>query len=311
MKGAFMRSAWVLVFGFFTAIGFSAHAETPVFWNGLKPSSPQVTFVQELLSTVMEPLAFDESINFQPGLNLYNEAAQLKDLYGTHGSQLCAPIAITHGFTYLRYAAGFTSLMPVADIDHDGTADSYRDKIRYFFQTCGTDRETGTYYQASVNCMKAYVQGSGYKPYVYMVGAHSVEAPPGVALPIMKHVLNVDDIRAYVGHRLMVVMGVGWYQYNAADRTYTRQGGHIFNVYGYDYSQAWGAQRVSLKVVNSWVDYTGRTRETMFDTVEMTKLPQDGTTYPAEAGYELRGNGFGFQQRAFVEDIFVALPQAP
>ncbi|MBC7420252.1 MAG: hypothetical protein H7328_05940 [Bdellovibrio sp.] len=251
---------------------------------------------------------FDEAINFQPGLNLY-PVAQLKDLFGTNGSELCAPIAMTHGFTYLRYAAGFKQLAPVLDLDNDGVSDSYQDKIRYFFQTCQTDKQGGTRYSMALACMKAYIQTSGYKPYSYMVGPHSVEAQPGLPLQTTQHVLNITDFRTYVGNKLMVVMGLGWYEFNSVSNTYSRVGGHFVNIYGYDYNHAWGEQQMILKVVNSWIDYSGRAPASMFDNVAMTHVPSDGTTYPSEVAFELKGVGFQFSQRAFVEDLFVALPQ--
>jgi hypothetical protein len=142
-----------------------------------------------------------------------------------------------------------------------------------------------------------------------MVGAHAATSPPGVPLPTMKHTVNIQDIRTYVGHRLMVVAGIGWYEFNAPTNSYTRVGGHFVDFYGYDYSLAWGDSQMVLKVVNSWVDYTGRDRTLMFDDVQLTKVPADGTRYPAEIAYELKGQGFNFPQRAFLEDLFVALPQ--
>jgi len=289
-----------------------AFAQAPEFWNKKGENfylSPSKLFgLKEFSWTSLEQ--FDESLNFQPQLNLYNEASQLSDLFGTRGSQLCAPVSLTHGFTYLRYPLGFSKLLPVGDLDNDGHSDSYRDKMRYFFNTCNTDKEIGTYYSQAIRCMKDYVQASGYKPYVYMIGPHSPEAPEGYPIETNRHVLSVNDLRAYVGNRLMVVMGIGWYTYNAATGVYTREGGHFFNVYGYDYNQAWDQERIVLKVVNSWSNYSDRHPSEYFDNVTMTKLPNDGTTYPQETAYELRGPGFDFTQRAFVEDIFVALPLA-
>ncbi len=255
--------------------------------------------------------AFDESINFQPGLNLFNEASQLTDLIGPRGSELCAPISITHGMTYLKYSVGFSSLATVPDMDHDGVADTYRDKIRYFFATCKSDINNGTHYHEAEACMRQYIEQSGYKSYVYIVGPHAIDAPPGVALPTMQHTLTVQDVRTYVGHRLMVLMGVGWYNYNATTNTYTRIGGHYFNVYGYDYNNAWGEQQLTLKVVNSLVNYSGRDAGSMFDSVQMTAVPHDGTMYPTETAFAITGDGFNFQQKSLVEDIFVALPLAP
>jgi hypothetical protein len=314
-----MRSVFaaILIFANFiavnSALGFtssSSFASAPEFWNEVpSKSEPFLEFIQKSTSHFDAQASFDESINFQPGLNLYNEAAQLTDLFGAQGSELCAPIAITHGFTYLKYIAGFGQLATVPDIDHDGTADSYRDKIRYFFGTCQTDRNDGTHYQQAIDCMKQYVVASGYNPYVYMVGAHANTSPPGVPLQTMQHVANVTDVRTYVGNRLMVLMGVGWYSFDAATQSWTRQGGHFFNVYGYDYTNALGEAQINLKVVNSWIDYSNRPAAQMFDTVTMTRIqPQAGVTYPAEVAYVLDGPGFQFAQKAFVEDLFVALP---
>lgn len=265
-----------------------------------------------LMFTFQAPAqAFDESINFQPGLNLFNEAAQLTDLISLHGSQLCAPISITHGMTYLKYSVGFKSLSPIADMDGDGQSDTYRDKILYFFKTCQTDVNGGTHYHEAQECMRAYVAQSGYKPYVYIVGPHAINAPAGQPLQSMQHRLTIQDVRTYVSHRLMVLMGVGWYNYDPVTKSYSRIGGHFFNVYGYDYSAAWGEQHITIKAVNSLVNYSGRAPANMFDSLEMTAVPNDGTIYPRETAFVLTGEGFHFQQKTLVEDIFVVLPQVP
>lgn len=46
----------------------------------------------------------------------------------------------------------------------------------------------------------------------------------------------------------------------------------------------------------------------MFDTITMKKVAPNENQIPAEIAYELSGTGFEFTQKAFVEDIFVALP---
>src|ERR1044072_4232212 len=100
---------------------------------------------------------FDESVNFQPGLNLYPEAAQLTDLIGTKGSQLCAPNSFTHLSYYLRAAhPSHFQLAAVPDMDNDGTADTFKDQIRSFFNFCSTDREDGTLYQTGLECVRTY-----------------------------------------------------------------------------------------------------------------------------------------------------------
>ena len=252
--------------------------------------------------------AFDESVNYQPSLNLWNDAAQLTDLYGTHGSQLCAPIAMAHGMHYLRDVVGFASLLPVGDLDRDGVNDSYKDRIRYFFAACGTDREIGTHYHEAQACMSSYVQQAGYKPWVYIVGPHAINAPVGTPLSTMQHTLTINDVRNYVKQKLMVLMGVGWYNYNPTTKTYTRIGGHFFNVYGYDYNLAAGETQIQLQAVNSLQNYAG---QLPYDTLQMTAVPADGTTYPSDARFVITGPGFNFVQKTLVEDIFVVWPLAP
>lgn len=295
-------------------LSFETYAATgaPQFWN--RPITQSLYWkdinVQIFTGTENLTTTFDESINFQPGLNLYQVAGQLTDLYGTKGSQLCAPIAVTHGFTYLKYPAQYNQLAAIPDMDNDGNADTYYDKIRYFFEKCNTDKEEGTRYRQATSCIKNYISDSGYNAYAYMIGPHTIEAPPGVPLETIQKVLSVHDIRSYVGHRLMVIMGIGWYMHDAATNSWVRQGGHFFNIYGYEYSNAWGDNQINLNVVNNWVDYSAREPKDMFDSISMTKLPDDGTNYPQETAYQLSGNGFDFTQKALVEDIFVALPIA-
>jgi hypothetical protein len=262
-----------------------------------------------LLLTSASAYSFDESVNFQPGVNLYYDASSLTDLISAHGTQLCVPISITHGMTYLKYDAGFSSLAPIPDIDNDGQADTYKDKIRYFFKTCQTDINGGTHYHEAQACMQSYIQQSGYKAWSYIVGPHAINAPAGSPLNSFQHNVRIEDVRAYVGHGLIVLMGVGWYQFNAVSNSYTRIGGHFFNVYGYDYMKAWGESHMTLKVVNSLVNYGDRDRTQMFDSVEMTAVPNDGTHYPTETPFEITGPGFNFTQKTLVEDIFVVQPQ--
>ena len=156
----------------------TSHA-APQFWNTLNEG--------QTLQTIATQETYDESINFQPGLNLYNESAQLTDLFGTKGSQLCAPNSITHAVTFLKYARNpaFPKLMTAPDMDNDGSADTYKDKIRYFFQNCQTDREVGTYYHQAITCMKDYVAESGYTSFTFMIGPHAKDAPIGYQIPVM------------------------------------------------------------------------------------------------------------------------------
>ncbi len=276
----------------------------PQFWNRLDGTDQNESHRETDVGG-----RFEEGLNFHPGINLYDIAGGLTDLFGSNGSQLCAPVAITHGFAYLKSLAAYTGLNAVPDLDSDGRTDTYADRIRYFFDICNTNREEGTRYHAAIGCMRRYIENSGYPSYAYIFGPHSPEAPPGEPIESTRHVLSVDDIRAAVGNQLMVLMGVGWFRYDAASQTYVREGGHFFNLYGYDYNAGWGQERIRLKTVNSWSSYAGRAPEDSFDNVEMTRLPQDGTGYPAETAYELSGPGFNFDShRALVEDIFVALP---
>ncbi|MFL5784562.1 MAG: hypothetical protein ACJ76H_08145 [Bacteriovoracaceae bacterium] len=271
-------------------ISFSATA-APEFWN---TNAEGKTRANKLVEN------YDESVNYQPGLDLYSEAGALTDLYGAHGSQLCAPNALTHMFYYLKYAhePKFSNLMSAPDMDNDGTANTFRDQIRYFFNLCSTDRETGTLYQTALECMKTYVVNSGYTPWAWMIGAHSQDGNN------TQTTVSPDVLRYYLANKIGVVMMIGWYKPNA-NGGHDRTGGHFFNVYGYDYSAAWGSETIVLKVVNSWVNYAGRDRSQMFDNITMKKL----TTGIDHVEYELSGPGLEFDgYKALVDDILVVLP---
>ncbi len=276
----------------------------PQFWN---------TDAEGIVSESKTLEVFDESINFQPGLNLYNEAAELTDLFGTKGSQLCAPNSITHAVTFLRYARNpnFPNLMSVPDMDQDGTADTYKDKIRYFFKVCNTDREVGTYYSQAIACMKNYVAQSGYTSFSFMIGPHSQEAPTGYRIEDVRRTVAISDLRYYLANQVPVIMGIGWYTFNSTTQKYERNGGHFFNLYGYDYNAVFGENKMILKVVNSWINYTGRERINMFDDVVMTRVTGLPTYYPDQVVFELEGPGFTFNQtKALVEDLFIMFPVA-
>lgn len=277
----------------------SSAFSSPTFWN---------TPFEGRSEAPVEGAAFDESYNFQPGLNLYNDAAQLTDLFGTKGSQLCAPNAITHALYYLKYTRqpNFPMLMIIPDMDKDGVQDSFKDRIRYFFHTCETDREVGTRYSIASDCMRKFVADSGYGSFSFMVGPHARYAPEGSTMEQMRSPIIVDHIRYYISNQAAVIMAIGWYKFNPATNAYERDGGHFFNVYGYDYNKAWGQSQVTLKVVNSWVNYTGRQAQDMYDNISMTKVNE---TFPEGHSYELSGNGFTFYgMRAMVEDLFIMYP---
>jgi hypothetical protein len=300
------RFALVVLSAFaWTALSASA---APKFWNGLDPDDVSARASRTFETDVPASAVHDESTHYAPGIDLYAVGATLTDLYGRNGNQLCGPMAITNGMNYLKQSAGFAKLATVGDLDGDGTANSYADQIRYFFAACGTDPNDGTRYQQLEGCMRAYVEASGYNAFVYMIGPHAVHAPAGTSLETMRAALTVDSLRYYVSNRVMLVIGLGWYDYQAATNTYTRTGGHFVDVYGYDYDREWGADRIQLDIVNNWVDYRDRARDQVFDSVRMSRLPDDGTIYPDTTRFELKGTGFEFASRAFVEDIFVVYP---
>lgn len=294
-----MRICFLLSLVFFGAVSNSYSA--PQFWN----SEVEPTYTSEL--KLFE--VYDESVNFQPGLNLYPEAGTLTDLFGTKGSQLCAPVAITHAFNFLKNSRqpNFPQLASVPDLDQDGTSDSYRDQIRHFFNICGTDREEGTRYQETIGCMKSFIENSGYNSWAYIIGPHARYASPGNDLSAFQRAIAIDHIRYYVGSQAAVIMGVGWYVFNSTTQMWERSGGHFFNIYGYDFNASWANEKVVLKAVNSWIDYTGRDQASMYDDVVMTHVT--GAQYPSQIEFELSGPGFTFNgYKALAEDIFVMLP---
>jgi hypothetical protein len=276
---------------FFVALFLSLSAfAAPQFWNS--PLEGQYSVQKSFQS-------FDESINFQPGLDLYSEAATLTDLFGTNGSQLCAPNALTHLTNFLKFerTSNFPNLNSVPDVDNDGTADTYRDQIRYFFNLCDTHRENGTFYQSALECMRTHIVSSGYTPWAYMVGAHSTDGTQTTVTP--------EVLRYYLANQVGVVMMVGWYKLNE-NNVWERTGGHFFNLYGYDYNVDWGAEKIILKSVNSWINYGGREPSRMFDNIVMAKFDSKVTFVE----YEVKGPGFDHTSyKALVDDILIILPQ--
>lgn len=264
-------------------------------------TNPHMKFIVLVLALTFQnsaAFAYDDAINFQPNLNLYGDASSLTDLIGTRGSQLCAPVSITHGFQYLRDTVGFKSL----------PGDPAKDRIRQLYAKCGTDKERGTRYHQTQSCLRESLKEAGYKPWVYIVGPHAINAPDGIALSSMRHPLTMIDVKNYVKQRLMVIMAVGWYDLDPGTKTYKRIGGHFFNVYGYNWNQEWADSKIELIAVNSLQPYANGAP---YDTVQMTELPDDGTLYPSETKFSITGPGFSFTQKTLVEDLFVVWPLAP
>jgi hypothetical protein len=263
------------------------------------------------LSCLVHADNFDSTVNFQPGLNLYPEVATLTDLFGPSGSELCAPVAITHAFNFLKWGRNpaFSHLATVPDLDQDGVANSYRDQVRYFFESCKTDRATGTGYFNALDCMGDFIRVSNYTSWNYMLGPDAQVAPPGYGMPDVKHAVAIPDLMYYVKNGAAVIMTAGWYKLNAATNKYERAGGHFFNVYGFDYMNAWGDTQLIIKTVNSLVDYSGRDRTQMFDNVSMVNVANDPQIPTDWTHYELTGAGLNFPgYKTLVEDILVMLP---
>ncbi|HYF55183.1 MAG TPA: hypothetical protein VEA41_13070 [Salinarimonas sp.] len=307
---------WISALALLLAFCGSGLAQPNGFWNDMgpgrlqfppppDPEDPDPRFSPSREGPV-------EDILFQPGINLYGDAGAgaLKDLSGSKGSQLCLPIALTHGFAYLRGSAGFPRLARYRDLDRDGAADTPRDGIRHFFQACKTDREVGTYYSEVAGCMRAYMAESGYRPWAYQISPWATEAPPAYHLASVRRVVDVDEVRHHVGARYLVVLAVGFYSFDASTKTFQREAGHFVNLYGYRHAQAWGAERIVLRIVNNWVDYGNRPPGRMYDEIAMERIrPRDGTTFPREAAYELTGPALSWSgYKTMVEGLFVALP---
>ena len=244
--------------------------------------------------------AASESFNFQPGINLFTESVALTDIMGSKGSQLCAPIAITHAFNFLKYkhSPAFSSL---------NLTGSYQSQIRSFYQKCGTDKNNGTQYPRALSCMRKFIEDSGYSAWVYMVGPDASIVPPGSSLSDIQRAVSIDDIRYYVSNSAAVIMTIGWYKLNPATRVFERESGHFINIYGYDHQEQDGQNHVTLKVVNSLVNYQGRAPSEMFDTLAMKRV--HGSGIPSGREFELTGNGVNYPgYKSLVEDILIAYP---
>ncbi|WP_409479696.1 hypothetical protein [Pseudobdellovibrio sp. HCB154] len=271
--------------------------------------SAQIVFAQ----FQMNQTQYDEGTFFAPAFNMSKIDYELTDLLADNGtSQLCAPMAITHAFEFLKNYRnpGFANLPAVADLDNDGIENTFKDRVRYFFQTCSTDRNEGTRYRQAIGCMDTFIKQSNYNSWAYMIGPHSINAPAGSPLDAVQHVLRLSEIKYYVAHQAAVLMGIGWYKFNPATQIWERTGGHFFNLYGYANMAGWGEDQADLFVVNSWIDYRSRPANEQFDTVKITSTGYlNQASMPAEVAYELAGEGFNFAEyKAFVEDIFVAFP---
>lgn len=260
-----------------------------------------------IASTALSARAREESVNFAPPIVLSGIEAQLRDLVGSAGSQLCAPIALAHGFQILKNLRARLNPGPAAipDLDGDGFPDTAKDRIRHFFTDCETDKRSGTRYHAVVACMQRYLNHSAT---ARMVGPHAADAARdarGLRSP-----LRLSDIREPLRKKALVLMGIGWYRRNPATGVYEREGGHFVNLYGYDYDRNSGDEMMTLIVVNSWVDYRNRAPERAYDRVQIRRIERGQRDFvPREIAYELTGEGFQFADiKAFAEDIFVALP---
>lgn len=255
---------------------------------------------------------FDDTVFFVPPFHLSGIDNELPDLLGKTQSNLCGPIALTHAFEYLkRYRQpNFPQLRQIADMDKDGEIDTFKDRVRYFYTTCKTDKDAGTRYSLLTQCTDDFIKLSPYRSWTYMIGPHARTAPPGNTVEDLQKALSVTSIKYFLKNQAAVIMGIGWFKFDPQSRKYVRTGGHFFNLYGYGYVNDWGANRLDLFVVNSWVNYSTRPAGKVFDHIILSSLAAyQPETLPSDVSFELQGTGFNFPDyKAFVEDIFVAYP---
>jgi hypothetical protein len=251
---------------------------------------------------------FDESVLFLPNFSFNQRDPALADLFANGASNLCFPTALAENMAYLfgyhnpRYAN-----LALAGLSADGFTLDPNALIRDLSSACHTNPDSGTDGLDAVHCARDLLGKSGYSvSSTLLISPFHLNAGPEV----VNREVTLQDIRAALKAGSPVILEVAWFAYDAVAKKWTRDGGHYFGVYGYDYDLAWGENEIQLKVVNPDLVYDGARRFALFDTITLERYSaQPGVAYPPNRPFILSGNGFGgVSKRAFLGMMLAVSP---
>lgn len=218
-----------------------------------------------------------------PNFKLSQFDPRLKDLFAPDGDNLlCWPTSLAH-----RMMA-----FGVAPLKDDGIS-----TVRKLVRLCRTSVTGGTSQKRKLPCIREFLRQAGYKAEAFSIG------PSGQ----QKRAVTVRDLSEHLSKGYGVILHVGWLKLDSARGAWVERGSHSVNAYGYT---KLGEDRLRVRVVNPSSDYSGRSKDALFDEVVVSRLDRlPGIGYPKLVDLVLTGPGFDSSGRlAVVEDVFVFRP---
>jgi hypothetical protein len=265
------------------------------------PSSPQ---------SQTDMGVFDESVLFTPNFAINQNDPALADLFDKNGgSNLCFPTALAESLTaLLAYGKSSLSRLKLAGLSADGSHLEANALVRDLATACHTDLHTGTNEKDALQCTLDVFNKSGYG-----AGGTKMITPFEInpSAPMVNREVTLADLRAALKKKLPVLLEVAWFSFDPVAKVWTRNSGHYFSVFGFNYNRAWGEDHIQLKVVNPETNYGTSRVYSLWDTITLERIsPQPGLQYPAHRNFTAWGAGFGgIKNRGFV-GLMIALDPA-
>ena len=269
-----------------------------------------------LMPKTSSTFLFDESINTQVGFAVNQNDSSLTDLFAstiTNGvssttSNLCGPTTVANMMANLKFKNLDLALK------FNPSEVGYTQQVREFFNSCHTDKASGTKVSNMRQCIyDTFIQNGFSNAEVSVIGPESLNVNPNPPPTFQKpfKVVDINDIRTALSQNYSIILDLKWYQFNELKKSWDVSNGHYIQVVGYDYDSTFGDSRIILKVINPEIDYMSRKDLLQrYDNVDMMKIPKkDGISYPADSAYVLDGYGFkGVLKRAFVRYLILSKP---
>ena len=268
----------------------------------------QVDFTKPVPAAVGSNATYDASVIHPMNYSISERDTRLNAWWSkTHVSELCFPTAFANALIYLyHYHVPTFGSLKLAGLSGDKTKVDPAQLVESLLVPCHTNLNTGTDLGDATTCIAQTLTKSGYQlGDAGVITLKTFAATP--ALPLQSRAPTWADIRSAVDASEVVILEIGWYQFDSASSTWQRKGGHYVGVYGYDYMNAWGSSQAVLRVLNPEMKYDNDGQHRIDDRVTMVQ--PSGTSYPPNAAFVLLGNGFSNPSKpGVVESVIHFVP---
>lgn len=265
-----------------------------------------------LSSKTTAQILFDEAVNISANFSVAQYHKGLKNFFNpiSNESELCLPASFAH---MLLYKMGITHELSVSElvpgISSDLKSIDANKLIIDLIYRCNTDVKSGTKMIDFLNCIqpvsKAYFNKELHISHIQKLPAND---------PVLKTLSqenfefknqwpNLLDIQSSLKSNIPLLILIGWYEFNSVSNKWERNGGHFFDIYGYNSFKDLQTETINLVTMNAlWIAQTSDS-ESVFDIISVFQNDKsmpifiEGTLFP------------GIKKRGFIEAVTAMQPK--